>query len=72
MLRSSSIRLHELEVLGLDLAALEAGELVEAELEDGVGLALGERVLRHQALLGLVAVGEARMIGRSRRGYRGR
>jgi hypothetical protein len=40
--------LHEFEVLGLDLAALEPGELVEAEFEDGVGLALGERVLRHQ------------------------
>ena len=45
------------EVFRLDLAALEAGELVEAEFEDGVGLALGERVLRHQLLLGLVAIG---------------
>ena len=44
-------------VFGLDLAALQAGELVEAELEDGVGLDLGERILRHQLHLGLVAVG---------------
>jgi hypothetical protein len=46
----------KLEVFGLDLAALETGELVEAEFEDGVGLALGERILRHQLLLGLLAV----------------
>jgi hypothetical protein len=48
--------LHQGEVFGLDLAALETGELVEAKLEDGVGLALGERILRHQLLLGLLAV----------------
>jgi hypothetical protein len=50
-------QLHEAEVLGLDLAALEAGQLVEAQLEDGVRLALREGVLRHQADLRLVAVG---------------
>lgn len=45
------------EVFGFDLAALQAGELVEAEFEDGVGLALGERILGHELRLGLVAVG---------------
>jgi hypothetical protein len=59
---SSSIFFISSSVLGFDLAALEAGELVEAEFEDGVGLALGERVLGHQLQLGLVAIGEARMI----------
>ena len=48
--------LDELEVLGLDLVALEAGQLVEAQFEDGVGLALGERVLGHQLDLGLLPV----------------
>ena len=49
--------LHQLEVFGLDLAALEAGQLIEAQFEDRVGLALGQRILRHQLHLGLFAVG---------------
>ena len=49
--------LHQAQVLGLDLAALQARQLVEPQLEDGVRLALRERVLRHQPHLGLVAVG---------------
>ena len=48
--------LDEFEVLGLDLVAFQAGELVQAQFEDGVGLALGERVLGHQPDLGLLAV----------------
>ena len=32
--------LHQLEVFGFDFAALEAGELVETEFENGVGLAI--------------------------------
>ena len=47
----------EFEVFGFDLAALQSGELVETEFEDGVGLALGERIFGHQLRLGLVAVG---------------
>jgi hypothetical protein len=50
-------QLHQFEVFGLDLVAFQSGELVEAQFEDGVGLALGQRVLRHQLLLGLGAVG---------------
>ena len=49
-------QLQELEVLGLDLAALQAGQLVEAQLQDRVGLPLRKGILRHQAHLGLVAV----------------
>ena len=47
----------EFEILGLDLAALQTSELVEAEFEDGIGLALGERILGHQLHLCLFAVG---------------
>ena len=41
-------QLDELQVLLLDLVALEAGELVEAHVEDGVGLDLGEAEALHQ------------------------
>ena len=39
---SSLDELDDLEVLGLDLLALEAGQAAEAHVEDGVGLDLGE------------------------------
>ena len=48
---------HQFAVLGLDLVALQAGELVEAQVEDGHGLAFAEAVLGHQLHAGLVAVG---------------
>ena len=48
---------HQFAVFSLDLVALQAGELVEAEVEDGHGLALAESVLGHQLHAGLVAVG---------------
>ena len=47
---------HESEVFFFDLTSLEAGELVETQLEDGVGLYLGERILGHEGDLGLVTI----------------
>ena len=52
-------QLHEPQVLLLDLAALKAGQLVQAQLEDGVRLLRRERVFRHQPDLRLVAIGRA-------------
>ena len=46
---------EEIFVFIFDLVSLEAGELVEAQIEDGVGLPIGQRVLAHQVDLGVVA-----------------
>ena len=48
---------HQFAVFGLDLVALQAGELVEAEVEDGHGLPFAEAVFGHELHAGLVAVG---------------
>ena len=48
--------LDEFEVFLLDLVAFEAGELVEAHLEDGVALEFGQLELVHQLLLRVLAV----------------
>ena len=48
---------HQFAVLSLDLVALQSGELVEAQVEDGHGLAFAEAVLGHQLHSSLVAVG---------------
>ena len=55
--RSSSITAMSREVFFFDLAALQAGQLVQAQLEDGGWSEyLGERILRHEGHLRLVAV----------------
>ncbi len=46
----------EFVIFFLDLIALHAGKLVEAEVEDGVGLAVGEGVLLHEADPGFLTV----------------
>ena len=48
--------LLQVGVLGLDLLAREAGEPREAEVEDRLGLDLGEAEARHQALCGPTSV----------------
>ena len=45
----------EFEVLGFDFVALQTGELVEAHIENGIGLAIAQGILGHEALLGLAS-----------------
>ncbi len=55
-------QLHELLVLVDDLLALEAGEALQAHVEDRLGLRLGEAEVRHQAFLGLGGLALWRMV----------
>ena len=45
---------HQLVLLAADLHLLEAGEVAQLELEDGLGLRFGEREARHQHRPGLL------------------
>ena len=50
---------EQVEVLGLDLVALQTGELIETQFEDRPGLPVGERVPRHQFSARVLAVAGA-------------
>ncbi len=48
---------HEFGIFGFDLTAFHARKLIEAQFKNGVGLALGKRILGHQLLFGFRPIG---------------